>query len=258
VSDDADRPPLRRRLIVNADDFGQSPGVNDGVARAHQQGIVTSASLMVRWPAAKAAAAYARQYPDLSLGLHVDLGEWEHRGESWVPMYAVVDTEDVPAVEQELRRQLETFRDLTGRDPTHLDSHQHVHRTATLLPVFRALALKTEAFLREEPHGIRYDGHFYGWDGYGGWVPGATDVGALVGIIESLGPGVTELGCHPGLGADMSSSYREERSVETATLCDPRVVDAIIANGVELVSFHDVRGRPRPLRPDRAPEQQLV
>ena len=65
-----------RTLIVNADDFGLSPGVNAGVARTHEEGIVTSASLMVRQPAAEEAAAYARATPALGVGLHVDLGEW--------------------------------------------------------------------------------------------------------------------------------------------------------------------------------------
>ena len=46
--------------IVNADDFGQSPGITRGVIAAHERGIVTSASLMVRWPSANEAAAYAR------------------------------------------------------------------------------------------------------------------------------------------------------------------------------------------------------
>jgi len=40
-----------RFLIVNADDFGQSPGINRGIIKAHADGIVTSVSLMVRWPA---------------------------------------------------------------------------------------------------------------------------------------------------------------------------------------------------------------
>ena len=64
---------LARYLIVNADDFGQSTGINKGVIQAHEEGIVTSASLMVRWPAAPEAAAYARNRPGLSVGLHVDL-----------------------------------------------------------------------------------------------------------------------------------------------------------------------------------------
>ena len=76
-------PRSFRALIVNADDFGQSPGVNRGVIRAHERGIVTSVSLMVRWPASTEAAAYGRAHPALSVGLHVDLGEWVCRKGSW-------------------------------------------------------------------------------------------------------------------------------------------------------------------------------
>ena len=63
-----------RWLIVNADDLGLSSGVNQGILQAHEQGIVTSASLMVRHQAAPEAVAAAREHPRLGLGLHVDLG----------------------------------------------------------------------------------------------------------------------------------------------------------------------------------------
>src|SRR5688572_8280893 len=116
-------PAQRRFLIVNADDFGRSRGVNLGVIKAHQQGILTSASLMVRWPAATEAARQGRENPDLSLGLHVDLGEWVFRDDRWVPVYEVVRLEEVGGVEAEVSRQLTSFRELVGRDPTHLDSH---------------------------------------------------------------------------------------------------------------------------------------
>src|SRR5438552_8888952 len=94
-------------LIVNADDFGQSCGVNRGIIEAHQNGIVTSASLMVLWPAAAEAADYARRHPKLSLGLHVDLGEWAFNGEVWVTLYDVVQTENASAVAAEIARQLD-------------------------------------------------------------------------------------------------------------------------------------------------------
>ena len=71
--------PEPRSLIVNADDFGQSTAINRGIIRAYEQGVVTSASLMVLWPAAKEAANYARLHPSLSVGLHVDLAEWSYR-----------------------------------------------------------------------------------------------------------------------------------------------------------------------------------
>src|SRR5437763_5310511 len=93
-----------RILIVNADDFGRSPGVNAGVVKARERGILTSASLMVRWPAAHEAAAYVQENPGLSLGLHADLGEWFVREGEWVPKYEVVSPEDPDAVEPELRR----------------------------------------------------------------------------------------------------------------------------------------------------------
>ena len=63
---------MKRVLIVNADDFGISRGVNDGVARAHERGIVTSASLMVDMPGVRAAVRAAQGQPRLGLGLHVN------------------------------------------------------------------------------------------------------------------------------------------------------------------------------------------
>src|SRR2546421_12651751 len=91
-------------LIVNADDFGLSPGVNRGIIKAHEQGIVTSASLMVRWPAAGAAAVYSREHPGLSIGLHVDLGEWVFREDNWDCLYEVVRLADSAGVAHETDR----------------------------------------------------------------------------------------------------------------------------------------------------------
>src|SRR5712692_5001656 len=91
----------KRALIVNADDFGQSFGVNRGIIEAHERGIVTSTSLMVRWPAAREAARYARTHPELSVGLHLDLGERAFRDGSWVFLYIVVPRDDKEAIEAE-------------------------------------------------------------------------------------------------------------------------------------------------------------
>src|SRR5580765_3571851 len=117
-----------RTLVVNADDLGLDAGVDRGIAVAHERGIVTSASLMVRAPHAREAVAWARAHPRLSVGLHVDLGEWRYTGGLWVAAYEVVPGDDADAVAAEVAAQLERFEALTGRAPTHLDSHQHVHR----------------------------------------------------------------------------------------------------------------------------------
>src|SRR6185312_9264780 len=110
----------KRSLIVNADDFGLSEGVNRGIIEAHERGIVTSASLMVLQPASASAAAYSREHPRLSMGLHLDLGEWAYDGKAWVLVYEVVPLEDPALVAGELERQLGAVRRLRGCDPTHL------------------------------------------------------------------------------------------------------------------------------------------
>jgi hopanoid biosynthesis associated protein HpnK len=66
-------PKAPRRLIVNADDFGRSPSINEAVIRAHREGILTTASLMVNEPAAAEAVALARENPTLGVGLHLSL-----------------------------------------------------------------------------------------------------------------------------------------------------------------------------------------
>lgn len=67
------RPESVRRLIVNADDFGRSPSINAAVIRAHREGILTSASLMVNEPAFAEAVELAKQNPKLGVGLHLTL-----------------------------------------------------------------------------------------------------------------------------------------------------------------------------------------
>ncbi len=228
-----------RRLIVNADDFGLSPGVNRGIAQAHEQGIVTSASLMVRWPAAAEAAAYAREHPRLSVGLHFDLGEWTFADEAWRLVYEVAPATEPAAVQAELATQLDAFRRLMGRNPTHLDSHQHVHRAEPVRSLMVQRAREMGIVLRSFDTAVRYCGEFYGQSNKGYPYPEGISVEALLRILRDLPPGLTEMGCHPGEGDDVNTMYRHERAVECRTLCDPRVRTAIAAGGIRLCSFSD-------------------
>jgi predicted glycoside hydrolase/deacetylase ChbG (UPF0249 family) len=231
--------PVTKCLIVNADDFGLSPGVNRGIIQAHERGIVTSASLMVRYPGAVEAAEYARAHPRLSLGLHVDLAEWTYEGEEWKRAYEVVPFADGSAVAEEVERQLNAFRVLTGRDPTHLDSHQHLHHTEPLRSLLVKHALALGVVLRDTSPGVRYAGDFYGQSNKGYPYPEGISVQALLEIFSQLPVGVTELGCHPATEADMNGMYRHERIVECETLCNPLVREAIRDRGITLCSFSD-------------------
>jgi chitin disaccharide deacetylase len=221
-----------RLLIVNADDFGRSACINEGVIETYERGIVTSASLMVGWPASEEAAAYARANTGLSLGLHLDIGEWAYREDGWVQLYGVEGD-----LQAEVARQLARFRELAGRDPTHLDSHQHVHREEPLRPIMLGLARELQVPLREFSERVRYCGDFFGQAAKGRPYPEGITVDRLLRIVASLRSGVTELGCHPGLDCDLESGYRDERLREVEALCDPRVPITLGSEHVELRSF---------------------
>jgi predicted glycoside hydrolase/deacetylase ChbG (UPF0249 family) len=236
--------PGRTRLIVNADDFGLSLEINRGVAASHLEGIVTSASLLVRGPAVTDAVARSRDLPRLSLGLHIDLGEWRHRQGAWTAVYEVAALDDADAVAAEIERQVDRFRELVGDDPTHLDSHQHVHRKHPVLSSAQAVARRLSVPLRHFAPGIRYCGDFYGQTGKGAPLPEAIGVAALIRIVAGLPPGVTELGCHPGgAEADGETMYASERATEVQTLCDPRVRAELGERNILLCSFRDLSPR---------------
>ena len=229
-----------RGLIVNADDFGLTAGVTRGIVRAHDDGVVTSASLMVLGPAARESSALAAARPALSVGLHAELGEWTYQEGEWVETRPSVDLDDAAAVATELDRQLELFHELTGSEPTHLDSHQHVHREEAAQSVFRSRAARLGVPLRGDSEAVRHYGSFYGQTGCGEPIDGALSVESLIGILVSLPEGVTELGCHPGEPDGLTSTYAAERLVELEILCDPRIREAIAAADIQLFSFRDI------------------
>ena len=228
--------PLRC-LIVNADDFGQSRGVNAGVIDAHDRGIVTSASLMVRWPAAIEAVEMQRTRPSLSLGVHLDLGEWAYRDGEWVPRYEVVRLDAVEEVADEIERQVARFVELVGAPPTHIDSHQHVHLRPPVREAALAVAERIGAPLRHFTPDVRYCGEFYGQDTEGKPLHHMIEPAALKRILYGIPPGITELACHPGHYGDVESTYRVERAIEVRTLCDQSLRKLLQSEGIVLSSF---------------------
>jgi|SRR5262245_1655038 len=228
-----------RYLIVNADDFGLSPGVNRGVIQAHEHGIVTSASLMVRWLAAREAALYARKHPELSLGLHLDLGEWVYRAGSWAPVYTVASLGDRPAVEREVYRQVDIFRHLVDREPSHMNSHQHVHMREPVRSVVRRLCDSLGIPLRNFCPGIHYFMEFYGQTNEGEPLPAYISLDWLVDSLSALPKGWTVMVCHPGDASDLETVYRTERREEVKVLCHRQLHAAIERLGIKLCSFND-------------------
>lgn len=229
-----------RYLIVNADDFGLTAGVNRGIIEAHERGIVTSASLMVRHQAGADAAHYARTHPKLSIGLHFETGEWRHGAGGWEVVRQIVDTGDWAAVRREFERQLAEFERLLGQWPTHLDSHQHVHRKEPALSILLEAARRLRIPLRGCSSTVRYCGDFYGQTSEGAPFPEGLWFSRLERLIEALPPGWTELGCHPGYADELDSKYLREREEELLILCRAQAREALARNRVHLRSFREI------------------
>jgi predicted glycoside hydrolase/deacetylase ChbG (UPF0249 family) len=244
---------MPRSIIVNADDFGLSEGVNRGIIECAGRGIVTSASLMVNWGAAPEAAAYAKQNLRISIGLHVDLGEWVLCNGEWEPLYHVVNTDDAEAVARELGRQMAEFRRLLGRNPSHLDSHQHVHRNEPVRSLMLNLARELSVPVRECAAQVHYCGDFYGQGAECESLPDALTVENFTRILDSLPEGITEIGCHPGYGEGLQTAYRLERAQEVRVLCEPFIREHLQSRNISLCSFHDLSSNAQLSKPQSCP-----
>jgi len=281
-----------KRLIVNADDLGWTRGISDGIFVAHREGIVTSASLMVNQPASEYAIRQARNYPELGVGIHLNLCE----GAPVLPRHEVptlvrADGSFYPAelatrrlwrwqispreIEAEFRAQIRWMKS-RGVLPTHADSHHHLHVYPCAAVAFR------RALLAEGVHRARAPVHRH-WprNGYRGGPHGGpfwrrilvslymrlVQVAVfgdmrlpdccvvhhpqfrgnldLLGeawrlTLESLPPGIYELGCHPGFlqrGFSEIDSIGERREVELGVLTGLVLRTAIERNHIELINY---------------------
>ena len=212
-----------KRLIVNGDDFGASHGVNRGIVDAHRRGVLTSASLMVDARGQRGGGAPgAPSIQSSASGLHVEM-----------------PASSGGRPEAEVERQLEQFTALTGRLPTHIDSHHNVHYGDDLLPAFLAVAERHGLLLRGHC-GVRHISRFFGqWDGVTHLE--AISPGAFTRIVATeVGEGFNELCCHPGYAdPELVSSYSSERRVELDTLCHPAVAAALSEREIHLATFRE-------------------
>lgn len=143
------------QLVINADDYGLLPSVNDSILEVYAAGNLTSTTLMVNMPGTEDAVSKASAYPGLSFGLHFCLTE----GKPLTKCTTLVDASghflrrsklirksvlgqvDRAEIQAEFIAQLAAFAE-TGLALSHVDSHQHVHMApgifAAIYPVLRA------------------------------------------------------------------------------------------------------------------------
>jgi chitin disaccharide deacetylase len=233
-----------RYLIPNADDFGFTRDVNQGIVQAHRQGILTATTLMATGAAFDHAVQLARENPELDIGVHLVLV-----GSPGFPatLPGLLISLGRIRIYDEFVRQVRKVVD-AGLQPTHLDTHKHTH----LLPqVFNAVARIAEEFhipwVRRRFGPFRFfptrrcrsTDHFTGFR-----LTGRYDAAALAQVIRRLPQGSTEFMCHPGFCTEELRAARtrlkESRRRELDALTSPEVRSALEESNVKLARYRDL------------------
>ena len=249
---------FRKQLVVNADDFGFTPDVNQGIVEAHRRGILTAATLMANGAAFEDALRLARETPSLDVGCHLVLigGRSLVTGKPLpltVPQLLAAMARRQIRVYDELRAQVRRIVD-AGIRPTHLDTHKHTHLAPPVLdavarlgeefdipwvrrPFDFPLGLLRGRFHRAlKRHGRRATDHFVGFQ-----LTGRLHTATLVALLDALPDGSTELMCHPGHCGEAlrhaRTRLKESREHELAALVAPEVRQALKRNRIELVNY---------------------
>ena len=267
-----------KQLVVNADDFGFTPDVNEGIVEAHRRGILTATTLMANGDAFDDAVRLARETPSLDIGAHLVLvgGRSLLTGQplpETVGKLLVVLARREIRVTDEVRAQVRRIVD-AGLRPNHLDTHKHSHLAPPVLeavarvaeefgivwvrrpfdfplgamPVAalrrftsRAMGLAGPLFDNVLPrYGCKATDHFAGFQ-----ITGLFRAAELVKLMAAIPEGSMELMCHPGYCREPLRSARtrlkESRERELEALVSPEVREAVERNGIKVVGYGDLR-----------------
>jgi chitin disaccharide deacetylase len=230
-------------LIVNADDFGYSHGVNYGILDSHLNGIVNSATMMMNMPGTDHAIELAKQHPSMEVGIHLvltcgkpllqNVPSLVHDNSHFKPLSLLKERMDIALdeLEREWTAQIEKFL-ASGLTLTHIDSHHHIHTFEELLPIVQKLAKKYNVPVRrngsEGIKGVEAFSDLCLVDFYGDGV--SDDYFAK--LAERVGDGkVVEVMCHPAYLDNIilnGSSYTFSRLRELEVLTNVKLPDGIV------------------------------
>jgi len=277
----ASRATSARLVIVNADDLGLHEDINRGIHLAHTDGIVTSASVVACGEAFSDAAMRIRECPRLDVGVHLTLIEERplcapndipsllRPDGRFLPSYRSLATRMLTRgiasdeIRRELRAQIERVIAL-GRQPSHLDGHQHVHLLPSVWRITTELAREYGIkWIRVPYFGSVFANSKSLLDPFfrlglnvlratrvgvpkittpGLHLSGRLDEKELLSIVSGLRPGLSEIVTRPGITTPaLASRYRwhYDWSNELQALTAPHIKAALRADGVTLTRFSE-------------------
>jgi chitin disaccharide deacetylase len=257
-----------KRLVVTADDFGAAKEVNEAVERAHREGILTAASLMVSAPAASDAVARAKTMPNLHVGLHLTLVD-DRPTLPAAEIPGLVDGDGMfrsdmaragaamfllPGVRRQLAAEIEAqFKAFaaTGLALDHVNTHKHFHLHPTIAALMfnigkrygmDAARVPFESnnpftqYLRRSyrAKGMRVADRVYGlkWSG-------AMTTERLGSILSALPDGLSEIYMHPATGPYPGSAHGYRYAEELMALTDAQIIEKIKSSCIACGGFAD-------------------
>jgi predicted glycoside hydrolase/deacetylase ChbG (UPF0249 family) len=263
------------RLIFNADDFGFTRDVNDGIVEAHRTGVLAATTLMANGDAFDHAVACARETPSLDVGVHLVMVQGQSVRDPARPLPATLQELGRVLLKRELAVYDEAVAQVrrivaAGIQPSHIDTHKHTH---LFPPVLDALARVAKEFgipwvrrpfdyraksgvdilkkavaagmhimkprFAKKLAGLRMTDHFAGFQ-----MTGSLDTKSMIETLENLPEGLTEFMCHPGIcGPELLASktrLKKSRANELAALISPDVRLVLERRGIELTDYRSL------------------
>ena len=249
---------MENLLIVNADDFGLSKGQNYGIIEACRRGVVSSTTALINGEAVEHAAQLSRDVPGLGVGLHfvLTLGmplspmpglTRDGQLGKWIWEMAEQDALPLEEITRELDCQFNRFVDVFGKEPTHIDSHHHVHMIPAIFPIVAEFAQRKGVAIRvdREVPGVPecavkstdgFSSAFYGDE---------IDEALFLKVLDesaARGEKSVEVMAHPAFvdNTVRKSAYCWPRLVELDVLTSASLKYAIAERGYRLGTFGDL------------------
>lgn len=275
---------MARRAIINADDLGLDEPRSQGILDAHRKGILTSATLLGNTPWLEAVPGWLKAHPSLAVGIHLNISEGlsilshpltltdkkgQFLGKEEARRRLMEGRIDPEEIRTEFDLQVRRIRD-AGIEPTHLDSHHHVHLYPGVMELLCWVARRhgiNKVRLPREPvpkpgsvpsriywEIVRFQGliprassaldeakmettdHFRGF-----CLTGGIHFDRFLDVLARLPEGTTEIMVHPGRRGEKGKGFAtEDREKELRILIDPETRKALASYGIELITFRDL------------------